>query len=37
MIRYTAAAVAELKGLSVQEVVDWARENTCRLFGITGC
>ncbi len=36
MIRYTAAAVAELKGISVQEVVDRARENTCRLFGIAG-
>lgn len=32
LIRYTAAAIAELKGLSVQEVVDAARKNTKRLF-----
>lgn len=34
LIRYTAAAIAELKGLPVQEVIDRARENTLRLFNI---
>ena len=34
LIRYTAAAIAELKGFPVQEVVDCARENTRHLFGI---
>lgn len=35
MIQYTAQAIAEQKGLSTQEVIDIARENTCRLFGIS--
>ena len=35
MIQYTAQAIAEQKGLSAQEVIDTARENTCRLFGIS--
>lgn len=35
MIQYTAQAIAEQKGLSAQEVIDIARENTCRLFGIS--
>ncbi len=34
MIEYTAAAVAEVRGISVGEVVDAARENAFRLFGI---
>lgn len=34
MIQYTAQAIAEQKGLSAQEVIDIARENTCRLFDI---
>lgn len=35
MIQYTAQAIAEQKGLSAQEVIDIARKNTCRLFGIS--
>lgn len=35
MIQYTAQAIAEQKGLSAQEVIDIARENTCRLFGVS--
>ena len=35
MIQYTAQAIAEQKGLSAQEVIDIARENTCRLFWIS--
>lgn len=35
MIQYTAQAIAEQKGLSAQEVIDIARENTCQLFGIS--
>lgn len=34
MIAHTAAAIAELRGVSTQEIVDAARENTKRLFGI---
>lgn len=34
LIRYTASAIAELKGISTQEVVDKARENTLRLFNL---
>lgn len=35
MIAFTAERVAEIKGIPVQELVDIATENTCRLFGIT--
>lgn len=35
MIAYTAAAIGELRGIPAQAVIDAARENTCRLFGIT--
>lgn len=35
MIEYTAARIAEIKGIPAQELVDIATENTCRLFGIT--
>ncbi len=35
MIAFTAKAVAEVHNLPAQTVVDAARENTCRLFGIT--
>lgn len=34
MIEKTAQRIAELKGMEPQQVVDRARENTCRLFGI---
>lgn len=34
MIEKTAERIGELKELPAQEVVDRARENTCRLFGI---
>jgi len=34
LIRYTAAEIARLKGLTAEEVVDRARENTKRLFHI---
>lgn len=34
LIRYTAATIAQIKGLSVQEVIDQARSNAKRLFGI---
>lgn len=34
MIAYTAEKMAELKGLAPQEMIDLARKNTCRLFGI---
>ena len=34
MIQYTEQVIAEQTGLSSQEVIDIARENTCRLFGI---
>lgn len=34
MIQHTARRIAELKELDPQSVVDRARENTCRLFGI---
>lgn len=36
MIAYTAAKIAEIKNLPVQEVIDRARENTLRLFHIGG-
>ena len=34
LIAHTAAKIAEIKGIPVQEMVDIARENTCRLFRI---
>lgn len=34
MIAHTAAKIAEIKGIPPQQMVDIARENTCRLFGI---
>ena len=34
MIAYTAAAIAEIRGITTQEVVDAARENTLRMYGI---
>lgn len=34
MIAYTAAKIGELKGLSAQEIIDAATENTKRLFNI---
>ena len=34
MIAHTAAKIAEIKEISPQQMVDIARENTCRLFGI---
>lgn len=34
MIAYTAAKIAEIKGIPTQQMIDLARENTCRLFGI---
>lgn len=34
MIAYTAAKIAEIKGIDPQQMIDIARENTCRLFGI---
>ncbi|MFZ2538602.1 MAG: TatD family hydrolase [Oscillospiraceae bacterium] len=34
MIEKTAEAVAKVKGLTTQEIIDIARENTKRLFGI---
>ena len=34
MIAFTAQKMAELKSLPVQEMIDIARQNTCRLFGI---
>lgn len=36
MIRHTAAAIAELKGVPVQQVVDTARNNTKELFKLKG-
>lgn len=35
LIAHTAARLAEIKGIPAQELIDLARENTCRLFGIT--
>ena len=34
MIKYTAAAMAEIKGLSAEEMIEITRNNACRLFGI---
>ncbi len=34
MIALTAQKMAQLKNLPVQEMIDLARQNTCRLFGI---
>ncbi len=34
MIASTATKIAEIKGISPQQLIDAARENTCRLFGI---
>ena len=34
MIAYTAAAIGEARGVSAQEVINSARENTLRLFSI---
>ena len=35
MIVYTAEKLAQIKGVDAQQLVDAARENTCRLFGIS--
>ncbi len=35
LIQYTAAEIARLKGVAVQEVINHARQNTCKLFGIS--
>lgn len=35
MIPYDAAKIAEVRGITAQEVLETARENACRLFGIT--
>lgn len=35
LIAHTAVRIAEIRGEDAQTVVDRARENTCRLFGIT--
>ncbi len=35
LIAHTASKLAEIKGISTQTMIDIARENTCRLFGIT--
>lgn len=35
MIAYTAEEMARLKGIPTQTMIDLARENTCRLFGIS--
>lgn len=34
MIKYTAAAMAEIKGVSAGEMIKITRDNACRLFGI---
>lgn len=34
MIAYTAEKIAQVKGMDAQQLVDAARENTCRLFQI---
>lgn len=34
MIKYTAAAMAEIKGLSTEEMIEITRNNACKLFGI---
>lgn len=34
MIRYTAERIAQIKGISPDEIIRSAYENTCRLFGI---
>jgi len=34
LIAYTAEAMAEIKGLEPQQMIDAANANTCRLFGI---
>lgn len=34
MIKYTAAAMAEIKGVSAEEMIKITRDNACRLFGI---
>lgn len=34
MIKYTAAAMAEIKGVSAEEMIRITRDNACRLFGI---
>jgi hydrolase, TatD family len=34
MIPYTAAVMAQVKGLQVQEILDLTHENACRLYGI---
>ena len=35
MIPYDAAKIAEVRGITAQEVLETACENACRLFGIT--
>lgn len=35
MIAFTAEKMAQIKGISTQQMIDFARENTCRLFQIT--
>jgi Tat protein secretion system quality control protein TatD with DNase activity len=34
MIPFTAAWVAEIKGLEVEEVLDVTRENAMRMYGL---
>ncbi len=34
MIKYTAAAMAQIKGVSAEKMIQTARDNACRLFGI---
>ena len=34
MIKYTATAMAEIKGVSAEEMIRITRDNACRLFGI---
>lgn len=34
MIKYTAAAMAQIKGISTEEMIKVTRDNACRLFGI---
>ena len=33
-IAYTAAKIAEVRGMPVDALLDLTRENACRLFGI---
>ena len=35
MIRYAAEAIAQLKGVSTEEVIEVTEQNACRVYGIT--